>query len=141
MTRIDTRTGVEVIDRGECLDLLASDVVGRVAIVEGTGPLVLPVNYALHGEHVVFRTGPGSKLSAGRGRQVCFEVDAFDRETRSGWSVVARGRLDEVAEFDRDRHEIEHLVEEWLGDGRPHLLRLTPAIISGRRIRSARSGR
>lgn len=135
MMQFDRRTGVEVIERRECLELLASDVVGRVAIVEGTGPLVLPVNYALYGEQVVFRTGPGSKLAASRGRQVCFEVDAFDRETRSGWSVVVRGRLEEVQEFDRSLAAIEHLAEPWLGSEPPNIVRLVPAIISGRRVR------
>lgn len=134
MTRFDPRTGIEVIDRSEYLALLASDVVGRVAVIEGTGPLVLPVNYALHRDHVVFRTGPGSKLSAARGRQVCFEVDSFDRLTRSGWSVVVRGRLEEVTTLDRDFGEIGALAEPWLGVGRPNVVRLVPSIISGRRV-------
>jgi nitroimidazol reductase NimA-like FMN-containing flavoprotein (pyridoxamine 5'-phosphate oxidase superfamily) len=133
--RFDRRTGVEVIERRECLELLATDVVGRVAVVEGTGPLVLPVNYALHGEQVVFRTGPGSKLAASRGRQVCFEVDSFDRLTRSGWSVVVRGRLEEVGPFDRSLAALEHLAEPWLGTEPPNIVRVVPTVISGRRVR------
>ena len=62
------------------------------------------------GEHVVLQTGPGSKLTASRGQLVCFEVDAFDRETRSGWSVVVRGRLEEVTELDRSFAEVEQLA-------------------------------
>jgi nitroimidazol reductase NimA-like FMN-containing flavoprotein (pyridoxamine 5'-phosphate oxidase superfamily) len=135
MTRFDPRTGVEVIDRRECLELLATDVVGRVAIVEGTGPLVLPVNYALHGADVIFRTGPGSKLAASRGRQACFEIDAFDRSTRTGWSVVVRGRLEEVTSYDRDLPDVADLAEPWLGVSRPHVIRLASTIISGRRLR------
>lgn len=134
MTVFDSRTGVEVIGREECLDLLAGDVVGRIAIVEGTGPLVLPLNYCLVGEHVLFRTGPGSKLRASRGGQVCFEVDSFDRVTRSGWSVVVRGRLEEVTELDRDFDAVQHLAEPWLGTSRPNTIRLVPTIISGRRV-------
>jgi nitroimidazol reductase NimA-like FMN-containing flavoprotein (pyridoxamine 5'-phosphate oxidase superfamily) len=135
VTRVDPRTGVEVIDRKECLALLGADVIGRVAITEGTGPLVLPVNYGLHGDQVVFRTGPGSKLTAARGRPACFEVDHFDRETRSGWSVVVRGRLEEVTALDRELPEVEHLAEPWLGSGRPTVVRLVPTIITGRRLR------
>lgn len=134
MTRFDSRTGVEVIDRKECLELLADHVVGRIAIVEGTGPLILPLNYGLHGEHVVFRTGPGSKLTSSRGRQVCFEVDGFDRDTRSGWSVIVRGRLEEVTELDRAFADLEHLADPWLGTARPNTIRLVPTIISGRRV-------
>jgi len=135
VTRFDARTGVEVDDLAECLELLADGVAGRVAIVEGTGPLVLPVNYALHRDQVVFRTGPGSKLDASRGRTVCFEVDAFDRETRSGWSVVVRGRLEEVTGLDRDFAELEHLAEPWIGPEPPHVVRVVPDIITGRRVR------
>jgi nitroimidazol reductase NimA-like FMN-containing flavoprotein (pyridoxamine 5'-phosphate oxidase superfamily) len=134
VTRIDPRTGVEVIDRAACLDLLAREVVGRVAVIEGTGPLILPVNYALHGDEIVFRTGPGSKLSAAHGQQACFEIDAFDRATRSGWSVVARGRLEEVTTFDRELGEVEALAEPWLGVERPNVVRLVPDIITGRRV-------
>jgi nitroimidazol reductase NimA-like FMN-containing flavoprotein (pyridoxamine 5'-phosphate oxidase superfamily) len=138
MSRIDARTGVEVIDRAECLDLLRQEVIGRIAIVEGTGPLVLPVNYAMHGDRVVFRTGPGSKLAASRGGAACFEIDGFDRATRSGWSVVVRGRLEEVTVLDRQHDEVADLADPWLGpDGRPNVLRLVPAVISGRRARPA----
>ena len=137
MTRFDSRTDVEVIDRRECLELLAGEVVGRVGIIEGTGPLVLPVNYGLHRDEVVFRTGPGSKLAASRRSQACFEIDGFDRVDRSGWSVVVRGRLEEVTVFDRGLlDEVEHLAEPWIGSGRPNIVRLIPSIISGRRVRS-----
>ena len=140
MTRIDGRTGVEVIDRAECLELLREEVVGRISVVEGTGPLVLPVNYAMHGDQVVFRTGPGSKLAASRGGAACFEIDAFDRASRAGWSVVVRGRLEEVTTLDRQHDAVIDLAEPWLGtDGRPHVLRLVPAVISGRRVRPAPS--
>jgi nitroimidazol reductase NimA-like FMN-containing flavoprotein (pyridoxamine 5'-phosphate oxidase superfamily) len=141
MTRYDSRTGVEVIDRKECLALLAGEVVGRVGILEGTGPLVLPVNYGLRGDQVVFRTGPGSKLAAGHGSQACFEVDSFDRPTRSGWSVVVRGRLEEVSEWDRTLADVIDLADPWLGkDDRPHVIRLVPTIISGRRVRPGEPG-
>jgi nitroimidazol reductase NimA-like FMN-containing flavoprotein (pyridoxamine 5'-phosphate oxidase superfamily) len=136
MTRVDRRTGVEVIDRKECLELLAGEVLGRIAVIEGSGPLILPVNYALHEDQVVFRTGPGSKLAASHGSQGCFEVDGHDRATRSGWSVVVRGRLEEVTAFNAKLlAQIEDLAEPWLGTERPYVVRLVPAIISGRRVR------
>ncbi len=136
MTRFDPRSDVEMIDRAECLDLLAGDVIGRVGIVEASGPLVLPVTYGISDGNVIFRTGPGSKLTASRGSQACFEVDAFDRSSRSGWSVVVRGRLEQIAAFDQKlMKELEHLAEPWIGPGRPNVVRLVPTIISGRRVR------
>jgi len=135
MTRVDSRTGVELISRDECLRLLAGEVVGRVGIIEGSAPLVLPVNYGLHGEEVIFRTGPGSKLDASRHSPACFEVDAFDRASRSGWSVVVRGRLEEVTAFDRTLlAEVEALAEPWLDIERSNVVRLVSTSISGRRV-------
>ena len=63
-------------------------------------PLVFPVNYVLADESPVFRTAPGTKRRAGEGRAVCFEVDTIDPATRTGWSVMVVGWLDEVTRYD-----------------------------------------
>src|SRR5690606_4123134 len=98
--RIDARTGLEIIDPDECRRLLATEDVGRLAIVDGSTPLVFPVNYALDGDAVVFRTVPGTKLALGPRGAVSFEVDAIDRTARTGWSVLVVGHLEEVEPFD-----------------------------------------
>lgn len=135
MLLFDNRTGVEVVERRGCLELLAGEVLGRIGIVEGGAPLILPVNYALDGEAIVFRTGPGSKLDSAHGSAACFEVDAFDREGRSGWSVVVRGRLEEITTADQPALDrVEKLADPWLGE-RPSVVRLVPQVITGRRIR------
>ena len=55
---------LEELEHDECLKLLATMSIGRVAIViDDRGPLVVPVNYALDGDVVVFRSGAGSKLT------------------------------------------------------------------------------
>jgi nitroimidazol reductase NimA-like FMN-containing flavoprotein (pyridoxamine 5'-phosphate oxidase superfamily) len=133
---IDARTGLEVLDHDECVQLLAADEVGRLALVDGGAPVVFPVNYRLDGEAIVFRTAPGTKLAAGPRAPVAFEVDAFDRTTRTGWSVVATGRLEEVTQFDPStyRRMKDMPVEPWAGGERPHWMRLVPNRITGRRI-------
>lgn len=78
MRLVDARTGIEVVSRKECLALLADEEIGRLGVVDGYRPVILPVNYALAGEAIVFRTAPGTKVGAGRGAPVCFEVDRFD---------------------------------------------------------------
>lgn len=95
MRNVD-RTGIEIIGRDECLELLSADQIGRLAVLEGGQPLILPINYGLDDESVVFLTSTGAKLDAARRAPACFEIDGFDRATRSGWSVVVRGRLEEV---------------------------------------------
>ncbi|HEX8802745.1 MAG TPA: pyridoxamine 5'-phosphate oxidase family protein [Acidimicrobiales bacterium] len=134
--RIDRRTGLEVLDIDTCLELLASEEVGRLAIGTGGAPLVVPVNYALDGETIVFRTDPGAKLDwAGRGGAT-FEIDGLDRDSRTGWSVVVSGRLEEVTRYDAATLErVSRLaVEPWAGGDKQHWLRLIPGSITGRRL-------
>jgi nitroimidazol reductase NimA-like FMN-containing flavoprotein (pyridoxamine 5'-phosphate oxidase superfamily) len=133
---IDARTGLEVLDHDECVRLLASDEVGRLALVDGGAPVVFPVNYRLDGEAIVFRTAPGTKLAIAARGPVAFEVDAFDRTARTGWSVLATGRLEEVTHFDPPTFErVRDLpVESWAGGERAHWMRLVPSRITGRRI-------
>lgn len=136
MKNIDARTGIEWIDRDECLRLLAADEIGRLAINVGHSPAVFPVNYALDGETIVFRTDEGTKLSAGPRAPACFEIDDFDREHRAGWSVVASGRLEEVTHYSASELErAQQLpIGPWAGGAKAHWMRLVPERITGRRV-------
>ncbi|HEX4905274.1 MAG TPA: pyridoxamine 5'-phosphate oxidase family protein, partial [Acidimicrobiales bacterium] len=58
------RNGLEVLDRDECLRLLAQATLGRVGVTIGALPCVVPVNYRIVGDEVVIRTGAGTKLDA-----------------------------------------------------------------------------
>lgn len=125
---------VEMTER-KCMQLLAANHFGRVAVNDREGPVVLPVNYVLDGDSVLFRSGMGTKVEAGaRGAPASFEVDAADERTRTGWSVVARGTLTDVY----DPVEIERArrlpVEPFAGGDRPHYLRLLISQLTGRRI-------
>ena len=53
---------LEDLGRAECLDLLATAAVGRVGLLVDGRPEVLPVNYALDGETVLFRTAEGTAI-------------------------------------------------------------------------------
>lgn len=136
MRTIDARTGLERIDRDECLALLAGDVVGRLAVVSGGAAAIFPVNYVVDGETIVFRTDPGTKLDAGGRALASFEIDGFDRERRTGWSVVASGRLEEVTPHDsRTLARLRELsVDPWAGGDKAHYVRLIPSRINGRRV-------
>jgi uncharacterized protein len=131
---------LEVIDRDECLRLLAGDEIGRLAVIAGNTAIVFPVNYALDGETVVFRTDPGIKLDHGPRARASFEVDSFDRGQRTGWSVVATGRLEEVTRYDAATFDrVRHLaVDPWAGGDKAHWMRLIPDRVTGRRV-AARS--
>ena len=135
MPFVDASTGLEVLERDECLRLLAGAQVGRVAVVAGGNPLLLPVSYALDGEDVVFRTGAGSKLAAVRhGSQAAFEIDGVDEAGRKGWSVIVNGRTEEVTD-DRELERLQALpLQPWVPGPVPHWIRIRPQTVSGRRI-------
>lgn len=84
----------EVLGIDECRRLLRSQHVGRLAVITGRYPMVVPVNFAVDRGTIVFRTGTGTKLAASRHGNVAFEVDEVDLERRAGWSVLVTGTVD-----------------------------------------------
>jgi nitroimidazol reductase NimA-like FMN-containing flavoprotein (pyridoxamine 5'-phosphate oxidase superfamily) len=134
----DASTGIEWIDRQECLRLLGNDEIGRLAVLDGGTPVIFPVNYGLDGSNIVFRTDPGTKLDDGPRSRACFEIDRFDRGSRSGWSVVAVGRLEEITRYDSAHERVQSLpVHPWAEGQKAHWMRLVPDRITGRRLRPA----
>jgi len=97
------RRSLEELSSDECFALLGQETVGRLVYVDDLGPAAVPVNYALAGQGIVFRSEEGSKISALREHDVAFEVDRIDEASHSGWSVLVRGTSEEV--------EFEHLHE------------------------------
>lgn len=137
MRMIDARTGIEVIGYEECLALLAAENVGRLAVIAGGAPSITPVNYAMDGEDIVFRTAAGTKLDHGPRHPAAFEIDSLHREEREGWSVVVTGRLEEVTSYqDATYRRVQDLpVDPWADGAKPHWMRLRPLHITGRAVR------
>ena len=87
--------GLDPLPLEVCLRLLESVPVGRVSFYADGEVVTLPVNHAVDGQDVVFRTDRGSKLSAAeRQDHVAFEADDCDPRTRTGWSVLVKGRTE-----------------------------------------------
>lgn len=125
---------VEELDREECLRLLASQSVGRVAVAEpGWAPHVVPVNYVLLRDSIVFRSDRGRKLSLLLTEPVSFEVDFVDPFHRTGWSVLVQGLAYQPS---NSEIEVEDLhVEPFAPGKKDHWVQLVPHSITGRRIR------
>jgi nitroimidazol reductase NimA-like FMN-containing flavoprotein (pyridoxamine 5'-phosphate oxidase superfamily) len=128
--------GLEVLDRDECLALLRSRSIGRVGFTLGENPLILPVNYSLLGDDVVFRTDPGAKLTAAVLRaKVAFEVDQAAPFSHEGWSVLVVGYAEEVTER-AVRAEVDKLpLRPWAEGARDSIVRIRTEHVTGRRIR------
>lgn len=133
---VHDRAGLEILSQQECLALLRSESVGRLAFVEAGEPVILPINYAMAGTSVVFRTALGGKLDAASlGRPAAFEIDGLDETYKRGWSVLVKGILQEVTE-DEDLAEVGRLtLQPWARRvEKPFYVRLLPTGISGRRV-------
>ncbi len=126
---------LDVLARDECLTLLATTPIGRIVFTERALPAVRLVNFVLHGDQIVIRTGEGNKLlSAVRHAVVAFEADEVDYRTRTGWSVTVIGHARQVndpAEFARLR---ELLPGSWSPGLREHLICVGVELVSGRRL-------
>jgi nitroimidazol reductase NimA-like FMN-containing flavoprotein (pyridoxamine 5'-phosphate oxidase superfamily) len=130
-----TSRGLETLAPDECLAFLRAGTLGRVALRIGESPVILPVNYALLDDDVVFRTDPGSKLSAALMQVlVAFEVDHADADTRTGWSVLVTGYAEEVRDL-RTLDRVEALgLETWVTEGRDFVVRIRVRTMTGRRL-------
>ncbi|HEX6393368.1 MAG TPA: pyridoxamine 5'-phosphate oxidase family protein [Acidimicrobiales bacterium] len=131
---------LEEIEEAVCWRLLASQPVGRFAVIVGHYPLVFPVNHAVVAHGVIFRTAPGTKLWATHRNNVSFEVDEFDLATNTGWSVLIRGAAREV--LPDTNPELVNALQAvaprpWAPGPKDHLVRIVADSISGRRIRAA----
>jgi nitroimidazol reductase NimA-like FMN-containing flavoprotein (pyridoxamine 5'-phosphate oxidase superfamily) len=132
--RLD-RNALEVLGRDECLRLISDAPIGRVAVIAGGIPLVVPVNFALLEGDVVFRTGTGAKLAAAVGRSpLTLEVDSIDVAARSGWSVLVTGGASEITRPDDLAAAAALDLQSWL-PGRGRYIRIRSEAVSGRRLR------
>ncbi|MGZ4602695.1 MAG: pyridoxamine 5'-phosphate oxidase family protein [Kineosporiaceae bacterium] len=126
---------LEEVAPAESLRLLRGARVGRVVYTEAALPAVTPVNFAMDGRAVVFRTAAGSALArAVDDAVVAFQVDDIRHEPGAWWSVVILG----VARVCTDVAEVlraEHAgVVPWAEGDRSCYVRIVPSRITGRRL-------
>jgi nitroimidazol reductase NimA-like FMN-containing flavoprotein (pyridoxamine 5'-phosphate oxidase superfamily) len=118
----------------ECLELLATRQVGRLAYCDQDGPLAVPVNYVVHDGMVLFRTSPHTSLGQhARSAAVAFEVDEIDDFSQSGWSVLVRGPAEYVDPDDLPTGRNSRPVP-WPQGVRTLHVRIRPLSITGRRL-------
>lgn len=127
------------LDDDACRRLLVEGVVGRLAFWSYDGPRVHPVNYAVLDDAVLVRTrADGHLAEVARERPgvpVAFEVDGIDHADQRGWSVQARGPLDELT----DAASIAWLERvrpprPWASGERPVVVRLRWVELTGRQL-------
>jgi len=128
--------GLRVLGLEECLERLRTTPVGRLAFMNDGEPVVFPVNHAVDGVDVVFRTSWGSKFQvAETSGIVAYEVDGYDSASESGWSVVVKGTAQLVYEnVDTDRYD-QFGLRSWVDrKGLGFWVRVRPVEITGREV-------
>jgi nitroimidazol reductase NimA-like FMN-containing flavoprotein (pyridoxamine 5'-phosphate oxidase superfamily) len=124
--------GLTALEEADCYALLRRRSLGRIGVHIDDQFVILPVYYALMDRDIVFRTSPGTKLSAAVLRTVVvFEVDSA---TPPAWSVLVRGHAQELREHDAQVRARSLLGHDWPAGEREHYVRVTVEHISGRRI-------
>ena len=135
MTIPTVKSSSEVLELAACWSMLRHESVGRIAyVVEGL-PMIVPVNFAVIQDRIVFRSDPGDKLSWVPQRNICIEADGSD-DSNHVWSVIAHGLARDVttalnAEYEEMRRT---LVPTFAPLTDPHWIAIDVESISGRRL-------
>ena len=130
----DTGDVIAVLDPQTCWQLIAGEEVGRLAVSVDRRPDIFAVNYAVDDETIVFRTAEGTKLSAMFvDSAVAFEVDGYDADSGTAWSVVVKGHAAELPMQDR-LDDLAFPLYPWTATPKPRFVRVAPDEITGRRF-------
>jgi hypothetical protein len=119
----------------ECWRLLRSASVGRLAVWVQDHPEIFPINYKVHQESLVFRTGAGTKLASALGKMVALEADGADTDAGVAWSVVVKGSATALPNTPELLASVGHLLFPWETGRKDHFLRIVPEEVTGRRFR------
>lgn len=129
-----SRTEPEHLSVSACWGLLRRARTGRVGIIRDGAPDILPVNHLVDRGSIVYRTGTGVLFAATLHTEVAFEVDGYDEDDGTAWSVVVRGRASEGRSIS-DLIETSTLpVHPWQAGPKPRHVRIEPTEITGRRF-------
>ena len=124
--------GFDEIPTDVCMRLLREGAVGLLALASSEAPDVRPVNFELHRNQIVMRTGRGRIFEGARREQAAaFVINESDRLEHSGWSVVVTGRL---SICDPSDSAMRVRVRPWAKGDKREWVMLSIVGITGRRI-------
>ncbi|MBJ19684.1 MAG: pyridoxamine 5'-phosphate oxidase family protein [bacterium] len=128
--------GMEILEQPECEGFLKRAGVGLLAMAGVAAPVVRPVNFAVHEDYILIRTGEGQILDAACAAEAAsFVITDVDRFEHSGWSVVVVGTLMERSSLG----DVEDVpLRPWSKADKHHFVGLSIQDISGRRLAAAR---
>ena len=120
----------------ECWEMLRAEEFGRLAFRLVDEVHITPINYAVEGETLLFRTAEGNKLlGVVMGSDVAFEIDRYGEDTAR--SVVIRGKARLLPEDEAHRAENTRL-RSWVPTLKYNVVEIAPAVVTGREFSLSR---
>jgi nitroimidazol reductase NimA-like FMN-containing flavoprotein (pyridoxamine 5'-phosphate oxidase superfamily) len=131
----DERSGMEILDDSQCWKYLESQELGRLAVSVGAHPDIFPINYVVHRRRLLFKTAEGSKLaSLAVNEAVAFEIDGYEADTNTVWSVVIQGHS-RIVENDDESVLLEELpLVPWNLSEKSNFVEISASFLAGRRF-------
>ncbi|HSP60844.1 MAG TPA: pyridoxamine 5'-phosphate oxidase family protein [Ornithinimicrobium sp.] len=130
-----------ILSEDECWERLRRLEFGRMAYHLADEVHITPLNYAVDGERIVFRTSEGSKLlGVAMNEDVAFEVDEILEDEERAWSVIARGKA-RILEGDDARDADNLRLRPWVSSAKFNVVGITVEEVSGRDFHLARPWR
>jgi uncharacterized protein len=127
---------VSTLDQDECWVALRADEFGRLAYRLGDEVNLVPLNYAVDGSTLLFRTAEGSKLlGIVMHPDVVFEIDTYGEDWAQ--SVIVRGKARLLEEDEAHRADTSRL-RTWLPTLKYNVVEIEPVEVTGRRFTLAR---
>lgn len=119
------------LDAPTATELLGSVAVGRLVWQGSAGLTAIPVNHRWEDGRILVRTTAYSAIARECDDQpVAYEADDLDAESRTGWSVLVRGR----ASIQWDAEPGEAPTDPWPSGLRSLVLAIEVTSIDGRRL-------
>jgi uncharacterized protein len=135
MTNKPSTPEAEVLQPGQCWELLRGVSVGRLAVWVEDHPDIFPINYKVDHGTLVFRTGEGTKLHSALGEiPVALEADGVNPDTGVAWSVVAKGPAVAIRLTQEVLDTVGLLLFPWQAGRKDNFVRIVPTSITGRRF-------
>lgn len=132
---------VRIMSDELCWERLRAEEFGRMAFHLADEVHIIPINYAIDGQRIVFRTAEGSKLlGVVMNDDVAFEIDRIDQDDENAWSVIARGRAS-ILEGEDARNADNLRLRPWVSTEKFNVVAITVDEISGREFTLARPWR
>lgn len=125
-----------ILSTEQCWELLRSDELGRLAFRLTDEVHLVPINYAVVGDRIMFRTAEGDKLlGVTMHPEVVFEIDSHDDE--HAHSVIVRGLARRIEEH--EEQPVDDLLRSWISTPKYNIVEISPTEVSGRTFELATS--